>query len=83
MVTISIPRCIILILVETLQESLEFMQNGTKTQTFCEWRFCRQKCLVEERGQKRKARWVRADRKSTVSQIRLQTLQNILVSENI
>ena len=51
------------------QQSLEFAENGAKTKTSSEQQFCRQKRLVNERGQRRRARLVKADRKVTVTQI--------------
>ena len=37
--------------------------------TFSEQQFCREKCLVNERGQRRRASQVEADRKVTATQI--------------
>ena len=36
---------------------------------WCEWHICGQKCVVNERGQRRRARLVDADRKVTVTEI--------------
>ena len=52
------------------QQSLEFAENGVKNKkTSSEQQFCGQKRLVNERGQRRRARLVEADRKVTVIQI--------------
>ena len=52
------------------QQSLEFAENGAKKKKeYSQQQFCWQKCIVNERGQRRKARLVEADRKVTVMQI--------------
>ena len=52
------------------KQSLEFAENGAKRQkTSSEQRLCGQKRIINERGQRRGARVVEADRKVTVTQI--------------
>ena len=52
------------------QQSLEFAENGAeKKKTSNEQKFCEQKHLVNERGQRRRATVVQAERKVTVTQI--------------
>ena len=51
-------------------QSLEFTKNDTKNKkTSTEWQFCRQKCLFDEKGQRKMARQVKAERKAMVPEI--------------
>ena len=52
------------------QQSLEFAENGAKNIIYKgDQQFCRQKCIVNQRGQRTMARQVKADRKVTVTRI--------------
>ena len=46
-----------------------FREWGEKQKTCSEQQFCRQKCIDNERDQRRRARLVKTDRKVTVTQI--------------